>query len=175
MKYIAKFINYYTKHFSVEYLVEIVALLEPSRVSILFVSNSTTTTPTAMPIYTEKGDRYVNPRSKPKIKFSSQQGRQKELNEYLKQMRNSDTPQIIIGDFNFCYLAKTSSSTKSFLEKESYHQLIMKPTHIEGHVLDQAYLRDTKNMLDITVESQSKYYSDHKGIAIIAAKKKGKT
>ena len=50
----------------------------------------------------------------------------------------------------------------------------MKPTHIEGHVLDQAYLRDTKNMLDITVESQSKYYSDHKGIAIIAAKKKGK-
>ena len=87
-------------------------------------------------------------------------------------MKVNDTPQLIIGDFNFCYLAKTSSATRSYLIEESYSQLIMKPTHIEGHLLDQAYLRDTKGILDITVETQSKYYSDHKGIAIIAAEKK---
>ena len=106
------------------------------------------------------------------VLYRSQQGRQKELNEYLKRMKNIEKPQIIIGDFNFCYLAKTSSSTRSYLEAESYHQFVMKPTHIEGHLLDQAYLKDTKEIIDITVETQSKYYSDHKGIAIIAAKKK---
>ena len=106
------------------------------------------------------------------VLYRSQQGRQKELNEYLKLMKNTDLPQIIIGDFNFCYLAKTSSSTRSYLEEQSYHQLVMKPTHIEGHLLDQAYLRDTKEMIDITVETQSKYYSDHKGITIIASKRK---
>ena len=47
----------------------------------------------------------------------------------------------------------------------------MKPTHIEGHLLDHAYLRDTKEMIDITVGTQSKYYSDHKAITIIAEKK----
>ena len=51
--------------------------------------------------------------------------------------------------------------------------MISEPTHIEGNLLDQAYLRDTKGELDLTVELHSKYYTDHKGLAIII-KKKGK-
>ena len=89
-------------------------------------------------------------------------------------MRASETPQLVIGDFNFCYLAKTSSPTKSFLEKESYNQLVREPTHIEGHLLDQAYLHDIEGKLEIYLETQSKYFTDHKGIAIIATNKKGK-
>ena len=43
----------------------------------------------------------------------------------------------------------------------------------EGHLLDQAYLRDGDDLLDISVEIHSKYYTDHKGLALIA--KKGKS
>ena len=108
------------------------------------------------------------------VLYRSQQGRQRELNEYLRQMEAPQTPQLVIGDFNFCYLAKASSPTKSFLQKESYNQLVKEPTHIEGHLLDQAYLKDIEGKLDISLETQSKYFTDHKGIAIIATNKKGK-
>ena len=54
----------------------------------------------------------------------------------------------------------------------NFSQLVRRPTHIEGNLLDQAYLRDSNGMLEITAETQSKYYSDHKGIAIIATKAK---
>ena len=104
------------------------------------------------------------------VLYRSQEGRQRELNEYLKQMKASHTPQLIIGDFNFCYLEKTSSPTKTFLEKESYNQLVREPTHIEGHLLDQAYLRDIEGKLEIFLETQSKYFTDHKGIAITVTK-----
>ena len=106
--------------------------------------------------------------------YRSQQGRQRELNEYLKQMKTSGTPQLVIGDFNFCYMAETSSPTKSFLEKESFIQLVREPTHIEGHLLDQAFLQDIDGKLEISLETQSKYFTDHKGIALIAMNKKGK-
>ena len=44
--------------------------------------------------------------------------------------------------------------------------MIDEPTHIEGHLLDQAYLKDENNTLQCTIELQSKYYTDHKGLAI---------
>ena len=108
------------------------------------------------------------------VLYRSQQGRQRELNEYLKQMKTSGTPQLVIGDFNFCHMAKTSSPTKSFLEKESFIQLVREPTHIEGHLLDQAYIQDIGGKFEISLEIQSKYFSDHKGIAMIATNKRGK-
>ena len=77
-----------------------------------------------------------------------------------------DKPQLVIGDFNFCYLDKTFNSTKHFLEKQKFSQLIKQPTHIEGHLLDQAHLRDMDGLLEITTEIQSKYYTDHKGLAM---------
>ena len=44
--------------------------------------------------------------------------------------------------------------------------MIDEPTHIEGHLLDQAYLKDEHDTLQCTIELQSKYYTDHKGLAI---------
>jgi hypothetical protein len=49
--------------------------------------------------------------------------------------------------------------------------MITEPTHIEGNVLDQAYLRDINGELECTAELHSKYYTDHKGHAIIVKKK----
>ena len=79
-------------------------------------------------------------------------------------------PQLIIGDLNFCYLNSTTNLTRHFLENRQYKQLVNQPTHIEGGLLDQAYMRDIRNMRKTTLETQSKYYTDHKGIALTLEK-----
>ena len=85
-------------------------------------------------------------------------------------MQSEKKPQLILGDFNFCYLDKTYKSTRHFLKKENFCQLIAEPTHIEGNLLDQAYLKDINKTLNITAETHSKYYTDHKALALIVEK-----
>ena len=104
------------------------------------------------------------------VLYRSQQGNYRELNQYLEEMINSEKPQLVIGDFNFCYLDNSSIATKIYLERNNFSQLIKEPTHIEGHLLDQAYLRDIDGVLECTAELHSKYYTDHKGLAIIVKK-----
>ena len=101
------------------------------------------------------------------VLYRSQQGHMEEMNEHLQQMLSEEKPQLIIGDFNHCYLNKASNSTRNFLEINNFRQLIMEPTHIEGNILDQAYMRDVNRTLEITGETHSKYYTDHKGIALM--------
>ena len=74
----------------------------------------------------------------------------------------------------FCacfYLDRTFKSNRYFLEKENFFQFIIEPTHIEGNLLDQAYLKDIHRSLEITAETHSKYYTDHRGLAIIIKKR----
>ena len=102
------------------------------------------------------------------VLYRSQQGSYQEMNNHIKEMETIDKPQLVIGDFNFCYLDKTFNPTKHFLAQQNFSQLIKEPTHIEGHLLDQAHLRDMDGNLEINTEIQSKYFTDHKGLAIIA-------
>ena len=81
-------------------------------------------------------------------------------------MKSGDKPQLVVGDFNFCYLDSSFNSTKHFLEAQNFSQLITEPTHIEGNLLDQAYFKDIDGLLECTAEVHSKYYTDHKGLAI---------
>ena len=85
-------------------------------------------------------------------------------------MDSGERPLLVIGDLNFCFLASETNPTKQFLGRKQFAQIIQEPTHIEGHLLDQAYLRDCSHKLRWTVEVQSKYYTDHKGLAIIIRK-----
>ena len=80
-------------------------------------------------------------------------------------------PLLVIGDINFCFLTSGMNQTKHFLISKKFTQIINEPTHIEGHLLDQAYLKDCKGTLEWTVEVQSKYYTDHKGLAIMIKEK----
>jgi hypothetical protein len=104
------------------------------------------------------------------VLYRSQPGNFRELNQNIELMTNSERPLLVIGDFNFCFLDKSSNATKAYLKEENFSQLIKEPTHIEGHLLDQAYLRDIDGDLECTVGLHSKYYTDHKGLAIIVKK-----
>ena len=85
-------------------------------------------------------------------------------------MDSGERSLLVIGDLNFCYLTSGTNPTKQSLGRKQFTQIIQEPTHIEGHLLDQAYLRDCTHTLSWTVEIQSKYYTDHKGLAIIIKK-----
>ena len=103
--------------------------------------------------------------------YRSQGGDYDELIENLDKMSSGQKPLLIVGDFNFCFLQSKYNRVKKHLEAQKFSQLISEPTHIEGHLLDQAYLQDKQEHLDVTTEVHSKYYTDHKGLAIIFKKK----
>ena len=102
--------------------------------------------------------------------YRSQGGNYNDLNRYIEMMDSEEKPLLVIGDLNFCFSASGINPTKQFLERKNFTQIIHEPTHIGGHILDQAYLRDCNHKLRWTAETQSKYYTDHKGLAIIIRK-----
>ena len=60
----------------------------------------------------------------------------------------------------------SSQSLKNYLT-ENFYQLVKEPTHIEGNLLDQAHLRDTEGLYRCLVELHTKYYTDHRGVALL--------
>ena len=102
--------------------------------------------------------------------YRSQKGNFNDLNSHINTIKTEEKPLLLIGDFNFCYRDEKSNPSKKFLAKQGFMQLIDEPTHVEGNLLDQAYIRDKKKMLHWTVDVQSKYYSDHKALAIMIKK-----
>ena len=85
-------------------------------------------------------------------------------------MVDTGRPQLILGDFNFCYLDGKSNKFCKDLESSHFKQLIEEPTHLEGNLLDHAYLRNIDGNLDCTVMLNSKYYTDHKAVALVIEK-----
>ena len=99
--------------------------------------------------------------------YRSQRGDYNNLNQNLEIMTTEGRSTLIIGDINFCYLDHPCNTTRKYLENQNYSQLIHEPTHIEGHILDQAYL---KGNVEAIAATHSKYYTDHKGLAILIRK-----
>ena len=106
------------------------------------------------------------------VLYRSQAGNHNDLKANLEAMINRSKPQLVIGDFNFCYLENSSNATKKYLEENDFTQLITEPTHIEGNLLDQAHVRDVQQINKYSTEIHSKYYTDHKGLAIMIQKNK---
>ena len=99
--------------------------------------------------------------------YRSQNGDFNQLKEQLSTMIDMDKPTLLIGDFNFCYLSSSAKPLRDFFRLNNFKQLIKEPTHIDGNIIDQAYMKDCKNNLRTETFMQSKYYSDHRGIDII--------
>ena len=94
------------------------------------------------------------------------------MNKLIIEVIEPGKPLLLVGDFNFCYLGETTNTTCNFLQSLNFKQLIEEPTHLEGNLLDQAHLKDTRRILTWTGKLHTKYYTDHKAIALLI--KKGK-
>ena len=92
------------------------------------------------------------------------------LSQLVEKHTDKNSPYLIIGDLNFCYLGNEGKHFRTTLNKLKFTQIIEKPTHIEGHLLDHAYVRNLNGQLMFQSELHSKYYSDHKGLAVIIKK-----
>ena len=67
-------------------------------------------------------------------------------------------------------MENSSNPTTKYLIDQNFTQLIKEPTHIEGNLLDQAYVKDVKQNLKYSAETHSKYYTDHKALAVMLKK-----
>ena len=103
------------------------------------------------------------------VLYRSQNGCHEDLQRHLELLMNKEKPILIVGDFNFCHL-KDTNVTKLYLQRNNFSQIVKEPTHIEGNLLDHAYVRDFGNIHQYKTELHSKYYSDHKAIAVIVKK-----
>ena len=101
------------------------------------------------------------------VLYRSQNGNQQDLIKNFKALNIRDKPQLIIGDFNFCFKEGSLNPTLKYLQDNEFKQLIKEATQIEGNLLDQAHVRDVRDRNKYIVEVQSKYYSDHKGLAVV--------
>ena len=103
------------------------------------------------------------------VLYRSQNGNYEELQRHLERMINKEKPVLLVGDLNFCHL-KDTNVTKLYLQHNNFSQIVAEPTHIEGNLLDHAYVRDIAKTHQYRTELHSKYYSDHKAVAIIIKK-----
>ena len=101
------------------------------------------------------------------VLYRSQSGSHGVIIETLETMLDESKPVLVIGDFNFCYADNSSNLTGRYLDQSYFKQLVKEPTHIEGNLIDQAHVRDASGVHQYSVELHSKYYTDHKGIAVL--------
>ena len=101
------------------------------------------------------------------VLYRSQNGDHKHLTQILETLLDSEKPLFVVGDFNFCFMGNSSNPTKKYFHENLFEQLVQEPTHIEGNLLDHAYMRDPKRVNKYKTELHSKYYTDHKGVAML--------
>ena len=69
----------------------------------------------------------------------------------------------LIGDLNFD--ASKSNDLTRYLSRLQFKQLVGRATQLDGHILDQVYVPETKaNQVD--TKHHYCYYSDHDGILV---------
>ena len=101
------------------------------------------------------------------VLYRSQDGNHEVLTEILQTLVVRNKPTLVIGDLNYCYLESSSNLTKQYFHNNLFSQIVEEPTHIEGNLIDQANVRDVKEINNYSTEIHSKYYTDHKGIAVL--------
>ena len=98
-----------------------------------------------------------------------------ETSHCLEHLVDTTRPTLITGDFNVCYNGQRNNAVTNGLEGHGFIQLINKPTHIMGGLIDHAYWLDKSKIWEApSVESYSPYYSDHDTLLVTLKKKPNK-
>ena len=83
-------------------------------------------------------------------------------NEFVNELSTlieSSKSTLIIGDFNLCHLDQKSHPVFVALENLEFHQLVEKPTHMEGRLIDVIFSNEKKE--DVKYSQQAQYFTDH--------------
>ena len=88
-----------------------------------------------------------------------------EFHQTLEEWIVEDRDTVVIGDTNINFLKKSHDLLK-FLEKKNFTQLVDRPTHICGGLLDQIYVNRSLMDKNPYHSQRSVYYSDHDEIVL---------
>ena len=96
------------------------------------------------------------------IIYLSKEAQFKDVVEILKSWMNKG-PKIVVGDFN--YESTKSNILSQFLHSQGLIQIVNRPTHTEGGIIDHCYVNtEWKNKIE--VDYIFPYYTDHSGFCI---------
>merc|ERR1712055_603037 len=88
-------------------------------------------------------------------------------NNFLRDLENlalGTRPCYIVGDFNINFDEKKLDPVITKICSNGFAQIVNLPTHIDGGILDHAYIR--KPTFDIETEISFPFYTDHAAILI---------
>lgn len=83
------------------------------------------------------------------------------LQTLLRHLSVSNTPCVILGDFNEDVLHRENCALQSFMSVAGSTLLVKLPTTVQGTLLDHVYYRFPWPSSNVRVEVQDTYYSDH--------------
>ena len=86
------------------------------------------------------------------VLYRSQSASYLKCKSYIDTTLDPRKNQFIIGDFNFCFINDSSNATAEYLRRQNFRQLVQEPTHIGGHLLDQAYFRQIGGAVEYEVK-----------------------
>ena len=81
----------------------------------------------------------------------------------LRKFVNESKETFVVGDMNICFKSQRSHPVLRYIEAIGFSQLVQKPTHKEGRMIDHIfhYQPDSSANRNIKVSQQSSYFSDH--------------
>ena len=89
--------------------------------------------------------------------------------EYIKDFATltgaCDSPTIIMGDVNFNY-SQDDHPFEVFMISKGFTQLVKKPTHLGGNIIDHIYLNKPMEAMGVKVYHHPVYFSDHDKIIV---------
>ena len=88
-----------------------------------------------------------------------------EVKRLLESVVEPRKPTLVLGDFNFCYL-KEKNCVSQWLEGVGFHQVVSSATHIEGGLLDHAYLL-LPDETAVLIGQYDNYFTDHDTIVLL--------
>ena len=77
---------------------------------------------------------------------------------------------FIVGDFNICFLSEFDHPLIQFILSKGFKQLVMRPTHMEGRLIDHIYHYHPTHGLykdSFSVDQVSPYFSDHDILTVV--------
>lgn len=83
------------------------------------------------------------------------------LQTLLTHLSVSNTPCVILGDFNEVMLHQENCALQTFMSVAGYTLLVKLPTTVQGTLLDHVYYRSPWPSSNVVVKVQDTYYSDH--------------
>ena len=87
--------------------------------------------------------------------------------EKLFGMMTVGKTTMVVGDFNICYVSEFSNCVFQALRIKGFQQIVKKPTHMEGRLIDLVFFLCPDQSIYYEVQQKAQYFTDHDLLTIV--------